>query len=106
LISFSKSVAVKKLDKTGERAATIAKFSAEQSDYNPIRQQWAVTAVHQLLAGHEAVRLRRVNSPGRKAEPPIQDRLARRFVPRSAAEKRGELDRSGERKWTARKTQL
>lgn len=49
LISFSKSVAIKKLDKTGERAETIAKFSAEQSDYNPIRQQWAVTAVHQLL---------------------------------------------------------
>jgi len=33
----------------GERGENVAKFAGEQHNYNPIKQQWAVTAVHQLL---------------------------------------------------------
>jgi uncharacterized protein YegL len=44
--SEQKNIAVRYINKTEERDA---KFGANQDDYNPIKQQWAVTAVHQLL---------------------------------------------------------
>ena len=41
-----KSIAVRYINNTSERDI---KFGAGQDSYNPIKQQWAVTAVHQLL---------------------------------------------------------
>lgn len=44
-----KVIKIRKLSGEADRTENIQKFAGEQMNYNPIKQQWAVTAVHQLL---------------------------------------------------------
>lgn len=44
-----KIVKIRQLSAEGARGENVEKFAGQQQNYNPIKQQWAVTAVHQLL---------------------------------------------------------